>query len=80
MYHVFYPGTDRPPVEIGPDESALIEWAQKFADHHVAHVEIARQVLSFAAAYGQVGCDFSRWESAMDPVASILDTLGFEWV
>src|SRR5260370_34728316 len=42
VYQVFYPGTDRAPIEIGPDESELIEWAQRFCAHHVTHVEIAR--------------------------------------
>jgi hypothetical protein len=79
VYQVFYPGTDRAHVEIGPDESQLIEWAQRFCQHHVTHVEIAREALNFAAAYGEVGHDFTRQESAMDLVASILDTLGFEW-
>lgn len=80
VYQVFYPGTDRPPIEIGPDESELIEWAQKFCDHHVTHVEIARQALNSAVAYSEVGHDFTRWESAMDLVSSILGTLGFEWI
>ena len=80
IYQIFYPGTDRAPIEIGPDESDLIEWAQKFCQHHVTHVEIARQALNFAAAYGEMGHDFSRHEAAMDLVSSILDTLGFEWI
>ena len=80
LYQVFYPGTDRAPVEIGPDESELIEWAQRFCEHHVTHVQIAREALNFAAAYGEVGHNFSRQESAMDLVSSILDTLGFEWI
>jgi hypothetical protein len=80
VYQVFYPGTDRAPVEIGPDESDLIEWAQRFCEHHVTHVEIAREALNFAAAYGEVGHDFTKWESAMDLVSSILETLGFEWI
>jgi len=80
VYQVLYRGTDRAPIEIGPDESDLIAWAQKFCQHHVTHVEIARQALNFAAAYGEVGHDFSRHESAMDLVSSILDTLGFEWI
>jgi hypothetical protein len=80
VYQVFYPGTDRAPVEIGPDESELIEWAQQFCEHHVTHVEIARQALNYAAAYGEVGHDFTRRDAAMDLVSSILDTLGFEWI
>jgi hypothetical protein len=80
VYQVFYPGTDRAPVEIGPDETELIEWAQRFCQHHVTHVQIAREALSFAAAYGEVGRDYSRQETAMDLVSSILDTLGFEWI
>jgi hypothetical protein len=80
VYQVFYPGTDRAPIEIGPDESDLIEWAQRFCEHHVTHVEIAREALNFAAAYGGVGHDFSRQESAMDLVSGIFDTLGFEWI
>jgi hypothetical protein len=80
VYQVFYPGTDRSPVEIGPDESDLIEWAQRFCDHHVTHVEIAREALNFAAAYGEVGHDFTRQQAALDLVSSILDTLGFEWI
>jgi hypothetical protein len=50
VYQVFYPGTDRAPVEIGPDESDLIEWAQRFCKHDVTHVEVAREALNFAAA------------------------------
>jgi len=80
VYQVFYPGTDRPHIEIGPDELELIEWAQRFCEHHVTHVEIAREALNFASAYGEVGHDFTRQESAMDLVSSILDTLGFEWI
>jgi hypothetical protein len=80
VYHVLYPGTDRPPIEIGPDESELIEWAQRFCEHHVTHVQVAREALNFAAAYGEVGHDFSKRESAMELVSSILDTLGFEWI
>jgi hypothetical protein len=80
VYQVFYHGTHHAPVEIGPDESDLIEWAQRFCDHHVTHVELAREALNFAAAYGEVGHDFSRQESAMELVSSILDTLGFEWI
>ena len=80
VYHILYPGTDRPCIEIGPDETELIGWAQRFCEHHVTHVERAREALNVAAAYGQVGHDFSRWESAMDVVSGILDTLGFEWV
>lgn len=80
VYHVLYPGTDRPPIEIGPDESELIEWAQRFCEHHVTHVEIARQALNFAAAYGEVGRDLSRRDAAMDLVSGILTTLGFEWI
>ena len=80
VYQVFYPGTDRAPIEIGPDESELMEWAQRFCEHHVTHVEIAREALDFAAAYGQVGNDFTRRDIAMDLVSSILDTLGFEWI
>jgi hypothetical protein len=80
VYQIFYPGTDRAPVEIGPDESELIEWAQRFCTHEIRHVELAREALNFAAAYGEVGHDFSRHESAMDLVAGILDTLGFEWI
>jgi hypothetical protein len=74
VYHVLYPG------KIGPDESELIEWAQRFCEHHVTHVQVAREALNFAAAYGEVGHDFSKRESAMDLVSSILDTLGFEWI
>ena len=80
VYQVFYPGTDRGPVEIGPDESELIEWAQRFCEHHVTHVEIAREALNYAAAYGEVGHDFTRRDRAMDLVSSVLDTLGFEWI
>ena len=80
VYQVFYPGTDRARVEIGPDESELIEWAQRFCEHHITHVEIAREALNFAAVYGEVGRDFSRREAAMDLVSSILETLGFEWI
>jgi len=80
VYQVFYPGTDRAPIEIGPDESELIEWAQRFCEHHVTHVGIAREALNFASAYGEVGHDCTRQESAMDLVSGILDTLGFEWI
>jgi hypothetical protein len=80
VYQVFYPGTDRAFVEIGPDESDLIEWAQRFCEHHVTHVEVARQALAFASAYGEVGHDFTRKDAAMDVVSCILDTLGFEWI
>jgi hypothetical protein len=80
VYQIFYPGTDRAPLEIGPDESELIEWGQRFCNHPVTHVEIAREALNYAAAYGEVGRDFSRWESAMDLVSTILETLGFEWI
>jgi hypothetical protein len=80
VYQVSYPGTDRAFVEIGPDESELIEWAQRFCEHHVTHVEIAREALNFACAYGEVGHDFARRDSAMDLVAGILETLGVEWI
>ena len=76
VYQVFYPGTDQDPVEIGPDESELITWAQRFGRACVSHIELAQEVLNYAAAYGDVGHDFTRWESAMDLVSSILDTLG----
>src|ERR1039458_7602776 len=79
VYQIFYPGTDRAPVEIGPDEPELIEWAKRFCEHHITHVEIAREALNFAAAYGGVGHDFTRRDAAMDLVSSILETLGFEW-
>jgi hypothetical protein len=80
VYRVFYPGTDRAFVEIGPDESDLIEWAQRFCEHPVTHVQIAREALAFAAAYGEVGRDFTRHDAATDLVSCILDTLGFEWI
>jgi hypothetical protein len=80
VYQIFYSGTDRAPIEIGPDEAELIEWAQKFCQDHVTHIEIARQALNFAAAYFEVGRDLTRWESAMDLVSGILGTLGFEWI
>jgi hypothetical protein len=80
VYQIFYPGTDRAPIEIGPDEAELIEWAQKFCQHHITSIEFARQALNFAAAYFEFGHDFTRWESAMDLVSGILGTLGFEWI
>jgi hypothetical protein len=80
VYQVLYPGTDRAFIEIGPDESELIEWAQRFGRACVAHVELAREVLNYSAAYGDVGHDFTRWDSAMDLVSGILGTLGFEWI
>lgn len=80
VYQVFYPGTDRAPVEIGPDESELIEWAQRFSEREVTRVDVAREALNFAAAYGEVGQDFTRRDTAMDLVSSILETLGVEWI
>jgi hypothetical protein len=80
VYQVFYPGTDRAPVEIGPSADELIEWAQKFCAHHITHVETAREALNFASAYGEVGRDLTRRDAAMDLVSAILDTLGFEWI
>ena len=80
VYQVFYPGTDRAFVEIGPDESDLIEWAQRFCDHQITHVEVARQALNFASAYGEMGHDFTRRDTAMDLVSGILETLGVEWI
>lgn len=80
VYQVFYPGTDRAPVEIGPDESELIEWAQRFCEREVTCVEVARVALNFAAAYGEVRHDFTRRDAAMDLVSGILETLGVEWI
>lgn len=86
VYQVFYPGTDRAPVEIGPDETELIEWAARFRQgsecnsYSCSSIETARQALNFAAAYGGVGRDFTRRDAAMDLVSCILDTLGFEWI
>jgi hypothetical protein len=80
VYHVLFPGTDRTPVEIGPDECELIEWAQRFCENHVTHVQVAREALNYAAAYGEIGHDFNRRDAAMDLVSSILETLGIEWI
>jgi hypothetical protein len=38
------------------------------------------ECLNFAAAYGSIGTDWTRHEAAMDVVAGILATLGFEWI
>lgn len=84
VYQVFYPGTDRPFIEIGPDDSSLIEWAERFgtdphANHDVA-VSRARAALNYAAAHGSVGNDWTRQDTRMDVVSSILETLGVEWI
>ncbi len=83
VYQVFYPGTDRPYVEIGPDSTELIEWANKFGKESKPLIETesrAIEALNYASAYGQPGTDWTRHDAAMDLVSSIMDTLGFEWV
>ncbi len=78
VFHVFY-GTDRPFVEIGPDVSELIEWANKFSGDIVSESR-AIECLNYASAYGQTGTDWTRFDAAMGLVSSVMETLGFEWV
>jgi len=80
VYQVFYPGTDRPFVEIGPDSESLIEWANKFSEGEITSVERATQALNFDSAYGSPGKCFARHDDAMSLVSSIMETLGFEWI
>lgn len=80
VFQVFYPGTDRPHVEIGPDEASLIEWANRFSTDEITSEHRAIECLNFASAYNSVGTDYTRQDARMDLVSSILGTLGFEWV
>ena len=79
VYQVFYPGTDKPYVEIGPDVEALIEWANRFSSDIVTESR-AIEALNYASAYGSVGSDWTAFDARMDLVASVMDTLGFEWI
>lgn len=67
-------------LEIGPDAAELIEWAQKFSDSVVESESRAVSCLNFAAAYGETGKCFNRHDAALDLVAGIMGTLGFEWI
>jgi hypothetical protein len=48
VYQVFYPGTDRSYVEIGPDADELIEWASKFSSTPIESESRAIECLNFA--------------------------------
>ena len=80
VYQVFYPGTDRPYVEIGPDNEDLIAWANKFSQESITSETRAKECLNFAAAYGETGKDFTRTETALTCVSGCLGTLHFEWI
>lgn len=80
VYQIYYPGTFRSNVEIGPDEGELIAWANRFSTDEITSEHRAIECLNFAAAYGESGTDQTYQDARMALVSSILGTLGFEWV
>lgn len=82
VYQIYYPGADRPLVEIGPDTIDLVEWARKFSNDDIPEMprERALEILNFATAYSSRGKCTDRKDHALDLVSGILGTLGFEWI